>query len=432
MKKSLVLACTLALSAGLALTACAPGNQPATSPPATTSGNSSPSSATTAAATPSPTQQAVQVFGYEFPFGALPTKLVKEGLPARVGATVAVPSTPGPHPVVFILHGSYANCIWLEKDKLFTKPLNTLQAPEVCPAKNSSNEQMTGGPTYVRWDAAFGLMAQQIAARGMVAVAIDVAAVDDLSYGEPTPLEDNAKLVEIHRKLLADFNEGRNHGLDLPAAMKGSMDLDKVAMVGHSSRGGFLGEYLQDSKTKLAATVLLQPAFNSPVDQPFPHPAPMLVLAGQCDEQANPETVKQEAAAVAKLNTGAPTILGEMAATTHIAMVGGGNHKLGSVTPVESAACADKSIAPAADSRGAAATTVASFLAQAFDGAKTFTLPTSEKLATTYQAVTGDPVKTTTEQLPADLPAASITYLEGADMILPKFTGKRNAEGSGD
>lgn len=364
--------------------------------------------------------------GYEFPAGALDASSSPDGILTRVAGTLALPATPGPHPVVVIVHGSYPQCIWGAKDPLLAGPLQTVAWPERCGTHEKANAEVSEGTDYVKWDASVAHLTRQLAERGMVAVALDVSAKDTLEFGEANPYLATEKLLDLHRGLLKDFHAGQDHGLGLPASVKGSMDFSRVGYVGHSSGGEYLANALEEGTEGMAAVALLQPVLHTSEGEPFARPVPTLIVSGQCDEQANPQDIAQAAPHVARRNVGAPTVTAVAAGTTHIAMLGGGNHTSGLVNPVKGPQCAADALVPAGQARPAAAIVVADFLQQAFAGSTDFTLGASKDAPMTVASLSpGATATTEARELPQDLRADEVTYLTSTHRALPAFTGKR-------
>lgn len=55
----------------------------------------------------------------------------------RVEALVAIPQTPGRHPVAVVIPGSYPSCIDAPRDPLFTPEVLTTPWPEGCGTRAS-------------------------------------------------------------------------------------------------------------------------------------------------------------------------------------------------------------------------------------------------------------------------------------------------------
>ena len=203
--------------------------------------------------------------------------------------------------------------------------------------------------------------------------------------------------------------------------------------MGHSSSGGYIGEQLANGTAPFEAAVLLQPVVDNEGPAAFSKKMPLLVVQGQCDEQAAPTDVASYVPLASKRNQGKAVIHAETLGATHIAQIGGGNHHTGLVSPVKGLACADAKLAKPAPVRAVTAVMVAEFLKQAFAGSTTFTLPTHPSAVTNYKS--GNSAATVRAQpltaVPADLPAAKVNYLSSKQMVLPKFTGKRIADGEG-
>lgn len=83
----------------------------------------------------------------------------------RVEALVALPQTPGRHPVAVVIHGSHPSCIDATRDQLITSEALTTPWPEGCGSKRSINDQaITQGPDYLRTPASMAYLARALVA----------------------------------------------------------------------------------------------------------------------------------------------------------------------------------------------------------------------------------------------------------------------------
>jgi hypothetical protein len=135
-------------------------------------------------------------------------------MPVRLNGVIAAPAAGGPYPVVLILHGTHPGCP-VDDMGIDRWPCD----PEV--------EQ----PNY----RGFGYLVSELAARGYVALSININADNTFGFGEPTSGERLRQLVDLHLGALAEASAGGDNafGLDLT----GRADLHRLAVFGHS-RGG--------------------------------------------------------------------------------------------------------------------------------------------------------------------------------------------------
>jgi hypothetical protein len=137
-------------------------------------------------------------------------------MPVRLNGVIAVPPGPGgPYPVVVIMHGTHPGCPIPEGDMVDRWPC----APEV--------EQ--------RNYRGFAYLASELAARGYVALSININAQNTFGFGEAQGGDRLQQLLDLHLKPLGQAAAGGPNafGVDL----KGRADLGRLAFIGHS-RGG--------------------------------------------------------------------------------------------------------------------------------------------------------------------------------------------------
>lgn len=119
-------------------------------------------------AAPSVASSAPIIRAYEFPGG-----MIEDGGPGiklytRVEALVALPQTPGRHPVAVVIHGSHPSCIDATRDQLITSEALTTPWPEGCGSKRSINDQaITQGPDYLRTPASMAYLARALAEKAL-------------------------------------------------------------------------------------------------------------------------------------------------------------------------------------------------------------------------------------------------------------------------
>lgn len=135
-------------------------------------------------------------------------------MPVQLNGVVAAPTEGGPYPVVTILHGTHPGCP-VDANGVDSWPCD------------AADEQ----PNY----AGFEWLAQQVAARGYVAVVPNINAEYTLGFGEVTPGVRLEQLVDRHLSALSEAAAGGE--ADFGIELAGRADLDQLALVGHS-RGG--------------------------------------------------------------------------------------------------------------------------------------------------------------------------------------------------
>ncbi|MCL2368353.1 MAG: stalk domain-containing protein [Oscillospiraceae bacterium] len=153
-----------------------------------------------------PLADASNIQVHEFDFGmANIVDLINRPLPVPMAGVIAAPSTPGPHPLVVVIHG------------------NALGQPEV-------QESI-----YARVYSGFGYLVRQLAAEGYVAISFNVSVDYSVDYGESVWGDFAYQIYQYHLARLEQANAGETvgHGLDLT----GMIDFDEIHLIGHS-RGG--------------------------------------------------------------------------------------------------------------------------------------------------------------------------------------------------
>lgn len=365
-----------------------------------------------------------QVVGYSFPPGVVPGRTKDQPFYTRMDGVLVLPSTPGPHPVVMLVHGSYPHCIVAGKDVVITDAGNTVPWPEGCgKEKNVGENGLTEGPDYFRASASFGYLARELATRGFAVVVPDVNAKEEYWTGEPDATLIQDGLVAAHLDLLKDLNAGHSHGLPWGDRAEGAFDLADVSLVGHSSGGGYAQVAAHEGTVPgLSAVVALQPAYQGVGTPTMKSPVPMLTVAGACDEQVGPDEPVQDAKAFARANPKAPVLTAVMSHATHIATVaGGGSHEVGLVSPVEGKDCAADALAAPEVVQGATALVVADFLEQAHQGRTDFRLASVEKTSLSVAALNeaGTVSTHSVDDLPPAVSPDSITFDESTEALLP-------------
>ncbi|MEI2714574.1 MAG: hypothetical protein V9G04_15080 [Nocardioides sp.] len=405
-------AAALGLTLAVSLTACGADSEPVkTSPGASTS-----------------TTAPIVTRGYSFPAGMIDGGLVPDGpfkgkLFSRIEGTITMPPGDGPHPVAMLVHGSYPVCISAKDNKVIGTGANTVAWPEACADMAQPGNPLSSGHDYVRSSASFGYIAQELARRGIATVALDVNVKETWWSGEPDARAAQKALLQIHRSLVEDFNAGKDHGIDWAGDLKGRFDLDKLALVGHSSGGGYvLAEMLGKEPIEgLDAVVAIQPADNSGLPKDSA-PVPTLTIAGECDEQVGATGPGELAQQVAKGKAGNPVVELMLGHTTHIGVVGAGDGdpSLGMVYSVDSPNCKPAKLAAPGAMQAVTADATATFLADIFAGRTKFEFNPAPGVPVTTKALQGAEVSVSKTSLtPVVNDPQAIKFTESEDEIVP-------------
>ncbi|WP_116115686.1 dienelactone hydrolase family protein [Austwickia chelonae] len=342
---------------------------------------------------------------------------------SRFDGVLTVPKAPGKHPVAVIVHGSYANCVWYGHGQQIAQDANTVAWPEACGTKKPSERNgFSSGADHVRHEAGFAYLAKHLADRGIATVAIDVSTKDALWTGSIDRDKAQSLLVDEHLRLLKDLDAGKEHGIKLPASVKGRLDLSRVALVGHGSGATWAAEqWNRGALPGLKAAVALQPVVQ-PSLRTTKATTPIMYLGGECDEQAKISGVAKYAAEAGKYAPNAPIVFGTSGHTTHAGLVGGlDSHKIGLVRPVKTPGCADGKLLPKKDMRGQNAQVVGDFLTKALTGSADYSFGIGEKSPVEMKAITeAAKVKThKVSKLPQDISARSVNFQQIDEQFLP-------------
>jgi uncharacterized lipoprotein YbaY/dienelactone hydrolase len=256
------------------LAACAaPPAAPATPPPPTRAGTATvaPTSAPTAIApTPAPPASAAR----QYALGqAGVTVMVGDGVvePLELRGTVAVPSGPGPHPVVLVLHGSHAVC---------PPDPRSPEEPEICPQA-----------TQFRNDPGLGYLLEVLAAQGAIALAPDLNTVFRAEVGGLEQEEQRVQFaVERHLEALAAGDPAFALGAGV------TVDPARLELIGHS-RGGTWAYALASTWTEgdpapggwqaARSLLLIAPLASAGIDFDPPLDVPLAVVLPECDGDAS-------------------------------------------------------------------------------------------------------------------------------------------------
>lgn len=143
-------------------------------------------------------------------------------MPVRLNGVISVPENGGqPAPIVLILHGNHAGCPFVEERGVDVWPC----APE--------DEQ----DNYL----GFSYLVSALAARGYVALAINMNPQYTLGFGEETGNARARQLVEQHLAALGEAAAGGEN--DFGVELAGAADLGRLTLIGHS-QGGELANWL--------------------------------------------------------------------------------------------------------------------------------------------------------------------------------------------
>jgi hypothetical protein len=182
-----------------------------------------------------------------------------------------VPAGSGPFPVVVLMHGRHGICPEVEGQDMVQ------QWP-------CEDEQ----PNY----RGFGFLASALAARGYLAMAVNVNAAYTNGWGEdPGGATRFPQIVDLYLASLAMANAGTDVGFAAPVS--GTADLSRIAFVAHSQSGALATNVIQarapnTSTASIAqgfgpigAVLYLAPAY-SPQVKPLPD-VPLGVILPSCD-----------------------------------------------------------------------------------------------------------------------------------------------------
>lgn len=135
-------------------------------------------------------------------------------MPVQLNGIIAVPpDAEGPYPVVLIIHGTHPGC-----------PENEMGV-DVWPCGEDERPNYRG----------FDYLVSHLAEQGYVALSINANAENTFGFGEPTPGERLAQLMEMHMDALVEAATGGENGFGVE--LDGRADLTRLAFFGHS-RGG--------------------------------------------------------------------------------------------------------------------------------------------------------------------------------------------------
>jgi len=263
---------------------------PATEPEATEAVPAEPTPEPESTAEPSPTAEPSSPGSSELPASVVynlgETTIIQAGfpedsrfreMPVRLEGVMAVPEPAeqgAPYPVVLILHGTHPGC-----------PVDDMGVdrwpcdPEV--------EQ----PNYMGYE----YLVRELAARGYVALSININAESTFGFGEPRPGERVRQIVDRHLSALAEAAIGGENGFGVE--LQGVADVRRLVLAGHS-RGGEIANWLagaDEASPNLASPFAYANYGYGPVQgllliasavslfDPLPPTVPLASIVAACD-----------------------------------------------------------------------------------------------------------------------------------------------------
>lgn len=193
-------------------------------------------------------------------------------MPVRLNGIIAVPTAqPGPRPIVLIMHGTHPGC-----------PVDAISHVDTWPCAPEVERANYRG---------FAWLARQLAARGYVALSINLNAEHTFGFGEAPPNVRLPQIVDLHLKALTKATAGGENKFGVP--LQDRADPRRLAIIGHS-RGGESAYWLArdgglaapDTFDKLgygpAAGILLVAPAAASLMSTF-SPVPMAIVLPACD-----------------------------------------------------------------------------------------------------------------------------------------------------
>ena len=257
------------------LTACGTvDDQPVVAPADSTTTAPPPSTTST---TQAPLSDAV-LTSYEFPSGLV------DGRPTQVQGLLGVPTGPGPFPLAIVMHGSHPPCVDDFLPETFSDAIVTETTEYLCG---------TDFPEYIRHDIGLGHIVTALNDVGIAAVSIDVDSAYVWWGGEPFEFGTVEALVNAHAGIVTRLNDGDDLGLGIDS-LAGRIDLDQIALVGHSRSGGHVASMLdaaQELSFEPTAAVMIEPDVGAPIADLLD--IPLLLIRGECDEDVGPDAGRE-------------------------------------------------------------------------------------------------------------------------------------------
>jgi dienelactone hydrolase len=189
-------------------------------------------------------------------------------MPVRLNGLIAAPNQgDGPFPVVVIIHGTHPGC-----------PLDEMGVDR-WPCDPEVEQRNYSGFVY---------LASALAEQGYIVLAPNFNAEHTFGFGEPTPGERLAQVLDGHLQALAAATAGDANGFGVELA--GRADLGRLALLGHS-RGGEAAVALANSPELQAASrgygpaagVLLMAGAVTFLDPWSRVSAPLATILAACD-----------------------------------------------------------------------------------------------------------------------------------------------------
>lgn len=152
-------------------------------------------------------------------------------MPVRLNGVIAAPSADGAtHPVVVILHGTHPGC----------------------PVDDSGVDRWPCDPEAEQRNyAGFEYLTRELAARGYVALALNINAEYTFGFGEPVAGERLTQLLDLHLTALAAAAAGEANDFGLELA--GVADVGRLVFIGHSQGGEFANGLTNEMELDTAA-----------------------------------------------------------------------------------------------------------------------------------------------------------------------------------
>jgi dienelactone hydrolase len=155
-----------------------------------------------------------QVRDYDLGHAAIATPGPFGPLPVRLWGAIGAPVTPGPHPLVLVVHGRHG---------------------DNCPAGPGDSEVWPCFRRERRSDLGLRHVVRALAEHGLVAVAPDVNGAFTGGWGEPD--DSNRWPRIVNRVLRALAREAAAGGGRFDIALQGRIDLRRLGVLGHSLSG---------------------------------------------------------------------------------------------------------------------------------------------------------------------------------------------------
>ncbi|HSQ71251.1 MAG TPA: hypothetical protein VLM87_02410, partial [Rubrivivax sp.] len=188
-------------------------------------------------------------------------------MPVRLNGLIAAPETGGPYPIAVIFHGTHPGCP--------TDGMGVDRWP-CTPEVEQPNYQ------------GFEYLVRELAARGYVALSININAENTFGFGEPVPGERLQQIIDRHLQALAAAAAGGPNAFGIE--LTGRADVNRLALFWHS-RGGEAALVSANSPEMLTASqgygpvagVLLIAAATVTADPWLGSAVPLATILAACD-----------------------------------------------------------------------------------------------------------------------------------------------------